>query len=247
MRKRILISLAAIAVALLTSAGSWVLPGKGQHAASASGAEFRSISSTTYASRTNTTITAPTGIQNGDILILAFVMGNASPPTATLPSGFTSLSGPTTVTRDSFSVSRHLAWKLASSESGDYTVTHSATASQGVIICVSGAANTTPVFSSNEAEGYAGGSGSTTTATGITTPSNNSLVAFIAHNWQLYGSASAPAGSTPTFTERLDAGTSIMYAATGVLATAGATGDKTHGNGNGVEDPWGVFLVSVGP
>ena len=243
MAQRNSLILAIVLIVAATSfAGTWMAaPGKGSHAAAAAGATaLRSMSNTTYASRTNTTITAPSGIADGDILILSFILGGASPPSATLPAGFTLLQGPNTRTVSGFSVIRRLAWKYASGESGDYTVTHTSSSSQGAMLCISGGVFATPVSSDNS------GTGTTTTATGITTPSNNALVAFIVHNWALYGSASAPSGTTPTFTEQLDSASSLMYVATGVLATAGATGNKTQANGNSAPDGWGAFLVGVG-
>jgi hypothetical protein len=75
-------------------------------------------------------------------------------------------------------------------------------------------------------------------------------VCFVTHNWQTYnGTSSPPAGATPTFTEQWDpaSDTHLMYAATGVLATAGATGDKTQSNRNGAGEPWTAWLVAVGP
>jgi len=205
-------------------------------------ATLRSMSNTTYASRTNTTLTAPTGITNGDVLILAFFIGAAgTPPTPTLPAGFTVIQGPTTQNDGSFQGTRRLAWKIASGEGGSYSITHAAGSSQAVMLCVQNAANSTPVSSNN------GGSGATTTATGITTSIDQSLIIFLVHNWALYGSGTPPAGATPVFTEQLDSATSLFYVATGTLGTAGATGDKVQSpNGNGAGDQWGAFLVGVG-
>lgn len=205
-------------------------------------ADYRSHSSTTYASRTNTTITAPAGIVDGDVLVLFFLVGVAgTPPTPTLPSGFSVIQGPTTVSDSGFSVASRVAIKGASGESGDYTVTHSAASSQGVIVCVSDGDIAQVVSSANS------GTNTTSTATGVTTPTNDSLVIFGAHNWDLYGTASPPAGTTPTFTERLDSATSLIYAATGPLATASATGNKSHANLNTFTTyPWAAWLVAVG-
>lgn len=203
-------------------------------------AAYRSHSATTYATRTNTTITAPAGIQDGDVLLLAFLVGGGSPPTPTLPSGFTLLSGyPSTVTDAGFSVTLRVAYKVASSESGDYTVSHSSAPSQGLMIAVSGASGTVQGT-------VATGIGQTSTATGLTTGADDSFVAFLAHNWELYGAASPPTGSTPTFTERLDSSSSLMYYADGVLATAAATGNKSHTNLNiYTSEPWQAALVEV--
>jgi hypothetical protein len=177
-------------------------------------ASFRSISGTTYASRTDTTITAPAGIVDGDILILAHVVGNPSAPgpAVTLPSG-------------------------------SYTITHSTTSTDGVIICVQDGSTDIRTSSNSEDESLI----TTSTAIGVNTSRTNSLVAFIAHNWNLYGAGSPPSGTTPTFTERQDNGTSLIYVATGDLAASGATGDKTHANLNsgGVPSGWAVFLAAI--
>lgn len=230
----------------MSFAGTWMAsPGKGSHGVVGGGTPvaFRSVSATTYASRTNTTITAPSGIVNGDILLLLILTGGASPATATLPAGFTALVTDS-VSDGSFTVNRILAWKVASSESGDYTCTHAAGSSQGAIVCVSdGNTGVTPTFSNNE------GSGGTTTALGITTPSDAALVVFFVHNWgdAASGFASPPAGTTPTFTQRFDytAGTGLIYVATGVLATAGATGDKTQNNGGVAGSAWAGMLIGI--
>lgn len=205
-------------------------------------AAFRSLSNTTYASRTNTTVSAPAGVTNGDILIMAFGVGlSGTPPTATLPGGWTVLQGPSTQTAGGFQFARQLAWKLASSEPADYTITHSAGSSQAVVVAVSNASSASIVSSNN------GGNGTTTTATGITTASDQSVVLFIAHNWTLYTTGNPPVGTTPVFTERLEGATSLFYVASGVLGTAGATGDKTQANNNLTGEGWGAFLVGVGP
>jgi hypothetical protein len=207
------------------------------------GASYRSHSTTTYANRTNTVLTEPAGIVNGDVLLLALLLaGTGTAPTPTLPAGFTVISGPTTISDGAgFGVVRRLAWKVAASESGSYTITHTAYTSQAFMICVQGADTAaTPQVTSNQ------GTGSTTTALTLTTTTNDSWVGFWVHNWALYGLGQVPpTGTTPTFTERSDLSTSLMYLAEGVLATAGATGNKTHGNGNVSTDQWAAFLVAV--
>lgn len=205
-------------------------------------AAYRSMSSTTYASRTNTTITAPAGIQNGDVLILAHLTGgNGSAPSSTLPSGFTLLSGYPSSVFDSviFTVSLKIAYKIANSESGDYSVTHAAASSQGVIVAVSGGSSGTPASS------LATGTGSTSTVTAITVSSSDAFIIFIDQNWNLFGSASVPTGSTPTFTERLDLSTSLFYVATGNMTSSGSTGSKSQANLNDPTYPWQAALIGV--
>lgn len=208
-------------------------------------AAFRSSNASTYASRTNNTVTAPTGIQNGDVLLLACLMGNAGvPPTMTPPAGFNAVTGtwPQNQTVGGFQVNRYTWYKVASGESGNYTVTHNSGFSQCYIAAVSGGASSQPAATQNS------GTGTTTTATGITPSANGSLVVFIGSDWGNNTNAlSPPTGTTPTFTERLDPGTTsgLMYVADGVLATAGATGDKSHTNNNVGATAWLASLVVI--
>jgi len=174
-------------------------------------------------------------------LILFHVVESASPPAQTLPAGFTRFTGsPWSITLGADTAKMEVAWKLASSESGDYTVTHASALAEGVVIAISGGdTGTTPQITRNN------GTGTTSTATGLTPVANDSLIVFVDNVWQFMGALSPPTGTTPTFTEQFDAGTSVIYVATGVLATAGATGNKAHTNSNVAGDPWQAFLVSV--
>ena len=213
-------------------------------------AAYRSISSTTYASRTNTTITAPAGVQDDDVLVLTFVRGQAgsAPATPTWPAGFTPLSGyPTTVADLSgYTLSKWVLTKTASGEGSSYTVTHGNGASQGVMFAVSGASGVVAATQNSQTFTSYGAGTVTATATGLTTVVDDSLIAFVVHNWDLYGAGTPPTGSTPTFTEHLDDATSLLYVATGVLATAGATGDKSHNTGNAYfYHPWSASLIEV--
>ena len=156
-------------------------------------AAYRSHSATTYATRTNTTITAPAGIADGDVLTLIFVRGNpgSAPATPTWPSGFALESGfPTNVIDfDSFNVSCWVLTKIASGESGDYAVTHGNGASQGVVIASSGGSGVVQTTANTQSFP---GSTNTITANGLTTGADDSLVIFATHNWNLYGSGSPP-------------------------------------------------------
>jgi hypothetical protein len=208
-------------------------------------AAFRSLSSVAYAVRADTVISPPAGIEDGDVLILVHLIGdgNGHPPaSATLPDGFQLLPGfPSTVNDTAgFYLTARIGYKVASGESGDYTVTHATEYSEALMFAVSGGMNAAPAVTINT------GAGTTSTATGLTTSGGNSLVAFIAHNWSLYGSGEPPTGSSPTFTERFDSSANLTYLATGVLAAEGATGDKTQANLNNVGNyPWSAFLLEV--
>ena len=107
---------------------------------------FRSISYVAYGNRGGTTITAPAGITDGDVLLLVFFAGSGTnpPPPITLPSGFTQLSGPNFTNLSTFYAHRYLAWKVASGESGNYGISHTSASTTGAIICVSGGETSYP-------------------------------------------------------------------------------------------------------
>lgn len=211
---------------------------------------YRSSRSTTYATRTNTTITAPAGIQNNDVLIILFGIGaSGTPPAPAPPAGFNIITGfPTTETdAGGFKVKTYAWYKIASGESGNYTITHSSAASQGYMAAVSGADIADP-FHQNPTTNT--GSGTVSTALGLTTPADNSLVIYLGSDWGDNSNAlSPPTGTTPTFNERLDPGTvsGIMYVADGVLASQGTTGNKTQSNNSNSGNPWMASLICVNP
>jgi hypothetical protein len=177
-------------------------------------ADFRSSNSTTYASRTNTTITAPSGIVNGDVLLLYWLVGVAGArPSPTPPSGFAAVTGsyPFTINDGSFFVDCFIWYKIAASEAGDYTVTHGTGTSQGFCSANSGGLNAQPVATTNS------GTGTTSTALSVTPVADQSLVTFIQTDWgSTANNLTAPTGSTPTFTERMDTAP-LSFVATGVL------------------------------
>lgn len=212
-------------------------------------AAFRSSSILAFGTgRTNSTITAPAGIQNGDELFIGAWSGESTAGAVvamTGPAGFTLQPGYPVRLRDvagTYFYDVYLWRKVASGESGNYTITHSAGQSEGIMWAVSGGDGTiqTTLNSQSNTTGT-----TTITANGLTTGANDSLVSFFAVAWSDYaGAGSPPAGSTPTFTERIDSGT--IYLATGVLATAGATGNKTHTSTNSANNqPWLGALIEV--
>lgn len=209
-------------------------------------AAHRSDSATTYASRTNTTCTAPAGIADGDVLLIVFDIAAAtSAPTPTAPSGFVAVSGtyPINILDSSnFNVGVYVWYKIASGEAGNYTVTHSTASSQCYMKAVSGGSSSQPASTTNS------GSSSPTVALTITPAGNDALVMFVSSDWADTANAlSPPTGTTPTFTERLDTSVTagLLYVADGVLATAGATGNKSITNNSGVNGMWGGVLVVV--
>jgi hypothetical protein len=201
-------------------------------------AAYRSHSVTTYASRTNTTVTAPSGIADGDVLLLYLFIyyGTGSAPSVTLPTGFAALTSyPATLTVGSENARVYLASKDASGESGNYTITHPTHSTQALIVAVSGGASGAPTSSTNT------GTGTTATATGVTTAAANAFVGYFAANWDGFGAAGAPAGTTPTFAERVDS--TAIYLATGTWASSGATGNKTQSVSTG--NAWHAGLAAV--
>jgi hypothetical protein len=202
---------------------------------------FRSDSSLAYTSRTNTTITAPAGIQDDDVLLIIFEVGGNPPTTPTPPSGFTSVGGsyPINRTPGGFSVDTYAWYKVANGETGDYTVTHATASTTAYMLAASGADTADPIEPAPTGQSALS---TTAVAPGLTTATDDSLVVFWAGSFDVLGAVTPPSGSTPTFTERMDSASSILYVATGVMATAGATGDKTV---TVSQDPYGAGLIAI--
>ena len=190
-----------------------------------------SLSTVASGTRTNTTITAPASLANDDILRIYFSIG-AEPgpvPTATPPTGFTQLlfSSQSGLGGSGAGVLDLYVWeKRAASESGNYTITHNSTFTAAYMEVVRGG------VTSGSAEDFAATinqqvDNSTYTALGGTTTVNDSFVTFAFITWEDASPVTPPTGTTPTFTERYDPATGELYVANGVLATAGATGNKS--------------------
>jgi hypothetical protein len=210
------------------------------------GSAFRSSSIQNFATRTNTTFTAPSGIADGDILIIHFCIGanGTTPPVPTTPTGFSVTSGSFPITATSaapYTIKNYSYYKVASSESGNYTVTHTSSDSFGYMCAVSGGAAGAPGVTTNT------GTGTTTTALAVTPTNNNSFVMIASMDWNdTNNTLSAPTGTTPTFNIRCNfAQCSNLFVADGVLATAASTGNKTMTNNTVSIDPWAGFLYKV--
>lgn len=209
-------------------------------------AGIETVSNTTYASRTNTTIVAPSGISNGDLLLLfCLTGGSGTSPAVTIPGGFTPLSGsPSSVTdTGSFNIRMWAAYKVATGESGDYTCSHAAASSQGFMLRVSGVNTSSPL---DVTPTLNTGTNGTTTFTGVTTTQDNVVVVLAGHDWaDTANNLTPPIGTTPTFAEHLD--TTLIYAASGTLSSAGATGDKTMTNNSAISSPWAAWMIALSP
>lgn len=219
---------------------------------------FRSLSSTGPVGPSATasaTITPPAGIQDTDeLLLLLFLQDDDGSPdpvvTAQTPTGFSLVSGfPVEVDGVTSGLKRFAyVWsKTASSESGNYVVTFNGTSarwfSEGLMLAYStdGAVDVT-------SSSIAIGSTTTATANSITTTQNNSMIVYAQINFaDVFNRPTVPTGTTPTFAQTYYNFTN-MAAASGVLATAGATGTKSEDSlVSGAGAQWAAFLISIAP
>lgn len=204
---------------------------------------FGNLQATTYASRTNTTVTAPTGISNGDTLVTVLFLlssNNTTPTAATLPSGFVSaaddMTGVATAPNGGNAWRLQVAKKKAASESGNYTWTHASRSSQAAIARYSGSNGTVNVWSATSSNA----SNTTRTAGGVTTTQPNCMMLYIGFDWADNTNNETP----PTgFTERYD--DVLLYWADAIQASAGASGDKTNTCNSSSTAPRGAFLIAL--
>lgn len=198
---------------------------------------FRSLTSTTYASRTDTTLAAPAGLADNDILVAVILVGRGSSPFApTPPAGFVAFGTATSVTDGVFVVDLYVFWKRAASESGSYTFTHAAQSSQGLLKAYSGCLTSgTPL----NATANNTGTGTTSIGSSITTTDFNSFLLFESHEWDGTGGRTPPTGMS----ERFD---SLQYSADELITAIGATGARSYTNANSNPSfPWAVRMIEL--
>src|SRR4051794_10003191 len=98
---------------------------------------YGSSSLVAEATAANATFTAPTGIADGDTLLICEFLfnGSGAPPTPTPPTGFVQAPGtwPLHLVVGAAQADVYLWWKTAASESGNYTVTHASSVRRGVM------------------------------------------------------------------------------------------------------------------
>lgn len=207
---------------------------------------FGSSSSTTYASRSSLTVTAPTGISNGDLLV-AHILWAGNGTTITPPTGWTQVGSTLTAIESgsTFYLNSGIFKKIASGESGNYTWTPSATvATQGKINRYTGASGTINDYSSNWIGGTAGSPGnSNADATGITTTVNGCMLVYESFDW---GDNSNNLTPPTSFTERVEVNP-LIYSADMLQTTAGATGTVTHVSNSNASNPRGAWLIALQP
>jgi hypothetical protein len=193
-----------------------VVGGGGGAAPSGTPPSFRSVSSAVMGNgpASTITITAPAGIQDGDILV-AYLSGGYDVATPALAGWTEKVHGGD----GNYGGAIHVLWKRASSESGNYVFTnidHGA-AVVGAIAAFSGAiASGDPI---DAIQVYYNTTSSTTVATtSTTTTSANTLVLFWENCYD--GTVSGWTGGGLTWTERQDGAPELQLG----LATAPFTG-----------------------
>jgi hypothetical protein len=202
---------------------------------------FETLGSIAYGSRTNTTVPAPSGIEDGDALLLLLGVGqNTEAPDPTPPAGFTLVPGgtwPIDVTSGGFNAELYAYSKIADGESGDYDILHTGASTVAALLRVSDPGDEADFLATTNS-----GTGATTIATGLAVETGD-LVVFMQFDFDGSGAHTGPGGTTPTFTERFD--NAGMLVSTGVMAASGSTGNKSMTNQNGGAGFWAASLVKV--
>lgn len=193
------------------------------------------------ATAANTIYTAPSGIADGDLLLIwhfEFLAGS-SIPTATPPTGWAAVSGTWPITQSSTHYGVYLWYKIASGESGDYTVTHASCVKRGIIARVTGNDTSTIFDGVTQNSAVSGG---TTTYTGETTTVDGDLIMLFGADDNDLSNTYAVSGYT------LNESTPGNCLLSKNLATAGATGSPTMtNNSSGSPAPWFAVMVAVKP
>lgn len=191
-----------------------------------------SVSLLAPGNRSNSSFTAPSGISDGDILVILMTTGRDPALNPTAPSGFTAFTGfPATMSSyvpATYIVRIHAWYKVASGESGNYATSHVAADTEGIMYRITGGDTGTPQDVSPAFTDHPSGTGgSTVTAPTVTPTVDGSLVIWFGATWDGFGSQSPSGGTTPTFTEYSNNASGISYSQAGPLTTAGATGTKS--------------------
>jgi hypothetical protein len=195
-----------------------------------------------YGTRTNSTLTAPASIANGDLLVNVMHAGNASLTALAItpPAGWSAIpNDPSTKNApDPYSIAMHVFYKVASGESGNYTFTHSSGETEGFIYRLTGADTTTPLDVTPTQNNGVGG---TTVYPAITPVTDGAFLIYAESDWDAPGSGTI--SGTPTITARR-AGT-ISWIGDGTQTTAAAIGTRNRVNGNVlVGNPWVSTVVA---
>lgn len=210
---------------------------------------FRS-SSSNFGGGTNPSVSVPTGVATGDIILLKCSIDASAAvfDTADWPSGFTELAeGDITHDGQSFAV----AWKRTTgADSGTYSFGSLGSTNDWVVICeaFSGRhATDPPVIGTVTTNNSANSSPITTAAPGVTAVDGDDM------SWtavtDLNNGTSVPASTPPTnYTERKDTGAnwSYMTSATRDNVSAGATGTVSGSySWTSATSGWAAYLIRI--
>lgn len=194
------------------------------------------------ATTVDSVFTAPASIADGDLLIiwLILILSGGAPPTPTPPTGFTAPAGtwPITGTFSTFQYAQYVWTKVASGESGNYTVSHGSCVNRGIMARITGADTTTPI-TPNPTQNS--GTGATSTFTGLTTSVANELVILLGSDDNDNSNTYSVSGYT------LQATTPGECLLTATQVSAGATGNQTMTNNSSTGTPWFGVVLAVQP
>ena len=177
---------------------------------------YQAMGTATGGSGDTVTITAPASIADNDILIATVY---AEPETQAIsgPAGFASFARVERTGAEAHAM--ELFWKRAASESGNYAFTETGNAwGDGTIARISGCVTTeTPIGAVGTDNS---GTLSPTTANGLTTLTDASLLCYVHTVFDGQNTLTVPTGMTQRYDNDNE------YLATEDRATAGATGDR---------------------
>lgn len=202
-------------------------------------------SNTTYANRSNTSVTKPTGTSDDDLIVLFFLNARSGSygPAPTAPSGFTALgSMPVQVgPSGNFYLQSWVYYKVASGEGASWTFTHAAISTQALSVVYRGVDTTTPLDVTSTINTST--TSTTRTWTGLTTATAEAMLVALGQDWgDTANNLTPPTG----FTERIEVNP-LVYAADKIQTSAGATGNFSHTCNSASGEPRTGVLVALRP
>jgi len=193
--------------------------------------------------RTNTSVSAPAGVQNGDVIEFDFTFGGSTSITVTAP-GNVDLMGSTVYSASDpwfVIVAKYLTVYNSSTNPGPWTWTHASRSSQAFAKCWVGVDNTTPQDAAAQTDTSAAGNRpGGAVAPSITTVTPGALVTIVRGSWD-GNPISPPAGVTEDYDAQ------VMWVGHKTQASAGATGTITVADGNSGVSRWGIVMGALRP
>lgn len=204
---------------------------------------FRAATTLAYGLRTNSTVTVPAGTTTGDVVVIAFDVGNTAAITPTGMSGWSMADVTYAAPGDPWYVHLIIYAKAWQSGESSYTITHSNGYSQASVTSWSGV-DTGTIFDVTPSTAFqnqgVGGSGNAT-APSITIANAGAQGITVRGSWD--GNAITPPS---TWSERYDS--PVLWVGEKNYASAGATGTVVVAAGNGGNDsPWGIIHAALRP